>query len=206
MENLTIEHFVPFIEAHRYLGYVLLFLAMMFEGEIVLIFAAILSHVGAFDFGDVIAIALLGVVLGNMVWYYIGIIASRNKFVGRVILQRAERAICYFLPHFREKPFTSIFFSKFIYGVNHAVVFMSGVMRINFPLFVKAETLASVVWVSFHSIVGYLFGYAAIQITHKASRFVLITILFVVVFILLQKFLVYLYERRKYQKNRYPQR
>ena len=204
MENITIEHFIPFIEAHRYLGYLLLFLAMMFEGEFILIFAAILSHVGAFDFGDVFIIALIGVIIGNMAWYYVGIIASRNKFVARVILPRAERAIQYFLPHFRDKPFTSIFFSKFIYGVNHAVVFMSGVTRINFLLFVKAETLASIVWVSFHSMVGYLFGYAAIQITHKASRFVLITTLFVVVFILSEKFLVYLYERRKHQKNRCP--
>lgn len=204
MENLTIEHFIPFIEAHRYLGYLLLFFAMMFEGEIILIFAAILTHIDAFDLGDVFIVALAGVIVGNIAWYYVGIIASRNKFVARVILPRAERAIQYFLPRFREKPFTSIFFSKFIYGVNHAVVFMSGVMRINFVLFVKAETLASIVWVSFHSMVGYLFGYAAIQITHKASRFVLITILFVVVFILSEKCLVYLYERRKHQKNRCP--
>lgn len=206
MENFTIEQLIPFIEAHRYVGYLLLFFAMMFEGEIFLIFAAIISHVGAFDFGDVFVIALVGVVLGNMVWYYAGILACRSTFMSNRILPRAERAIFYVLPRFREKPFTSIFFSKFIYGVNHAVVFMSGAMRVNFALFVKAETLASIAWVSFHSIVGYLFGYAAIQITHKASRFVLITVLFVVVFILLQKFFVYLYERRKHQKNRHPQR
>ncbi len=206
MENLTIEHFIPFIEAHRYLGYLLLFLAMIFEGEIVLIFAAILSHVGAFELEIVFIIALIGVILGNIVWYYAGIATSRNTFVARVILPRAEHAIHYFLPRFCEKPFKSIFFSKFIYGVNHAVVFMSGVMRVRFLLFVKAESLASVVWVGFYSIIGYLFGYAAIQITHTASRFVLITVLFVVVFILLQKFLVYLYERRKHQKDRYPQR
>ena len=208
MHDITIEHIIPFIEAHRYLGYTLLFFAMVFEGEIFLILAAIVSHLGAFDIFDVYFIALAGVIVGNIAWYYLGVVASKNSFTKRVI-PRAERIMEYFLPQFRERPFSSIFFSKFIYGVNHVVVFMSGVMRINLALFIKAESLASIVWVTFHTVVGYLFGYAAIQITHTASRFILLITIFVVVFILIQKLLVYFYERRKHRelkKDNNPQR
>lgn len=207
METLTIEHIIPFIEAHRYLGYLFLFLMMTLEGEVFLLIAATLAHLGAFKLAEVFVVALAGVVLGNILWYFIGMAVSKNG-IAKKIISRAERAVGYFLPHFREKPFSSIFISKFIYGVNHAVVFMSGVLRIDFPLFLKAETLASVTWVVFHTTMGYLFGYAAIQITHKASRFVLILVAFVIGFILLQKFLAYLYERREHKNknNSNPQR
>lgn len=201
MENITIEHILPFIEAHRYLGYVLLFVGMMFEGEVLILLAAIMSHLGALDLFDVYFIALSGIIIGNISWYYFGVMMRRsNNALVRRVIPRAERIMNYFLPQFREQPFASIFFSKFIYGVNHVVVFMSGVMRIDLALFIKAETLASVAWVTFSIAIGYLFGYAAIQITHRASRFILLIIIFVVVFILLQKLLVYLYERRKHRE------
>lgn len=205
METLTIEHIIPFIETHRYLGYLFLFLMMMLEGEVFLIVSATLAHLGAFKLSEVFIVALAGVVLGNVFWYYFGMTVSKNG-IAKKLVSRAERAVDYFLPHFREKPFSSIFISKFIYGVNHAVVFMSGVLRIDFLFFLKAETLASVAWVVFHTTMGYLFGYAAIQITHKASRFVLLLAAFVIGFILLQKLFTYIYERHEHKDNSDPQR
>lgn len=199
MEMLTVEHLVPFIEAHQYLGYLILFFVMMLEGEVFLLVAATLAHLGAFRVIDVFVVALAGVVLGNIAWYHLGSILSRYEWA-RAITLRAEQAVDYFLPRFRERPAVSIFISKFIYGVNHAVVFMSGVMRIDTFFFLKLETAASVVWVAFHTTVGYLFGYTALQVTHKVSHFALLITTFVVVFILLQKLSTYgyeLYEQRK---------
>lgn len=205
METLTIEHFVPFIEVHRYLGYLFLFLMMMLEGEVFLVVSATLAHLGAFRLWEVFVVAFAGVVLGNILWYYLGMMVGTYG-IAKKLIARAERAVDYFLPHFREKPSSSIFISKFIYGVNHAVVFMSGVLRIDFMFFLKAETLASVAWVVFHTTMGYLFGYAAIQITHKASLFVLILAAFVIGFILLQKLFTYIYERHEHKDNSDPQR
>ena len=112
----------------------------------------------------------------------------------------AERAIAYFLPRFRERPFKSIFFSKFIYGANRATVIMSGVLKVKVELFLRAEFLASIAWVSLYLAIGYFFGYAAVHITKNASRFALLIVIFVVAFILLQKLLTLYYERRKHQK------
>lgn len=205
---VTIEYILPFIEAHQYLGYALLFVAMVFEGETFLILATIVANLGALDPIYVYTIALFGVIVGNIVWYHLGVLArtSRSGIVQRII-PRTERVMNYFLPQFRERPFASIFFSKFIYGVNHAVVFMSGVMKIDFKLFVKAETLASVAWVTFNTVIGYLFGYAAVQITRTASWFILLVALFMVVFILLQKLSVHYYgkwKHRELEKDRNP--
>lgn len=194
MESLTIEHIIPFVEAHRYFGYSLLFLAMVLEGEILLIIAGILAHLQAFDFLDVVWIALLGVVLGNILWYFLGIVLSKKTFMQPVLL-RAQKAVAYFLPHFREKPFKSIFFSKFIYGANRATVLISGALKVSLPMFLKAEFIASVVWVLLYASLGYFLGYAAVWVTHKAGYFALLILGFVVGFFVLRKLSFILYER-----------
>ncbi len=199
MENLTIEHIIPFIEIHRYTGYFILFIAMVFEGEVFLIIAGMLAQLQAFDIGDVFWISLSGVLVGDGLWYYLGS-ELKNKGFAKNLVAKAERSVIYFLPRFREKPFKSIFLSKFIYGANHATLVMSGVFKVPFMLFAKAELLASVVWVAVFLTAGHFFGLAAIWVTHKATRFALIIGLFVVAFILLQKLIAFYYERREHQK------
>lgn len=199
MESLTVEHFISFVEIHRYTGYFILFFAMVFEGEIFLIIAGMLAQLHAFDIGDVIWVSLSGVLIGDGLWYFIGSELKRKGFAKRIV-DRAERSVVFFLPRFKEKPFRSIFLSKFIYGANHATLVMSGVFRVPFILFAKAELLASVVWVGVFLAAGHFFGLAAIWVTHKATRFALIVALFVVAFILLQKLIAFYYERREHQK------
>ncbi len=201
METLTIENFVSFVEMHRYAGYFILFLAMVLEGETILIIAGMLASMKAFDIGDVLWISLSGVILGNMLWYYLGHKISHKSFAKNIIL-RAEKAVNYFLPHFHQKPFKSIFFSKFIYGVNRATVFMSGVFKIKFRLFMEAEVLASIVWVLLYAAVGYFLGYAAIEMTKNVALLALLTVLFVVGYILLKKIFAHYYVRREHKKEK----
>ncbi len=205
METLTIENIVSFVEIHRYTGYLILFVAMVLEGETLLIIAGMLASLNAFDIGDVLWIAFGGVVLGNMLWYYLGHKISHKSFAKNIIL-RADKAVKYFLPHFHQKPFKSIFFSKFIYGVNRATVFMSGVFKIKFRLFMEAEVLASTIWVLLYASIGYFFGYTAVQMTHNIALLALLAVLFVVGFILFKKIFAHYYVRREHKKNSHPQR
>jgi len=208
MENLTIEHIISFIEVHRYTGYFILFFAMVFEGEVFLILAGMLAQLGAFDIGDVMWVSFTGVLLGDGLWYYLGSELKKRSFAQRFVAQ-AEKSVKFFLPRFHEKPFKSIFLSKFIYGANHATLIVSGMLKVPFAIFAKAELLASVVWVGVFLSAGHFFGLAAIWVTHKATRFALIVALFVIAFILFQKTLAYYYERRALESNkkdRNPQR
>lgn len=194
MLEQSIDVFVQLVQNHRFLGYTVLFIAMVFEGEMFLIVAGMLAALKAFDVGDVFTIAFIGVVLGNATWYQLGARLRDVKFAQGMI-KGAERIITFFLPRFREKPFKSIFFSKFIYTANRATVIMSGVLRVPFKLFFKAELLASVVWVALYLEIGYLFGYAAISMTRKVSHFALFVVIFVVAFILIEKLITHQYER-----------
>lgn len=208
MLEQSVDFFVLFVQDHRFWGYAILFIAMVLEGEVFLIMAGMLASLDAFDRGDVLWVALVGVVLGNIMWYNLGAKLKDAKLTRR-ILKRAERIMIFFLPEFRENPFKSIFFSKFIYGANRATVIMSGVLHIPFKLFFRAEFLASIVWVVLYFEIGYFFGYAAVSTTHKVGEFALMALLFMVAFILIQKLITHQYERherKKLEKNNNTQR
>ncbi len=201
MENLTIENITTFVDTYRYAAYSILFLAMLLEGESFLILAGALAQLEAIDIGDVFWVSLVGVIVGNIFWYYLGTVLSKKNFAKKMIVG-VEKIIRYFLPRFHERPFKSIFFSKFIYGANRATVFMSGVFKVSFSLFMKAEVLASVVWVALYTAIGYFFGYVAIQMTYKATRFALLIVIFVLVFISIQRLIARPYDQRQLKENK----
>lgn len=194
MENLTVEHIIPFVEIHRYTGYFLLFFAMVLEGEVFLIVAGILAHLHAFHVTNVLLIAFSGVTLGNILWYALGTTLNKKAFM-QPLITRAEKAVKFVLPDFTERPFKSIFFSKFIYGVNRASVLIAGVLKVPLGIFIKAELLASILWVAIYTSLGYFLGYAAIHLTHKVSHFALLILAFVVGFFVLRHLSFIVYER-----------
>lgn len=203
MLEQSIDAFIQLVQDHRVFGYTILFIAMVLEGETFLIIAGMLASLKAFDTGDVLWISFAGVVLGNIMWYQFGAHLKGAGLSSRII-KRAERMIAFFLPRFRERPFKSIFFSKFIYGANRATVIMSGVFRVPFKLFFRAEFLASIVWVILYFSVGYFFGEIAIEKTHNVARVALAILVFVIAFALIQKVIARYYgqhERKKLESD-----
>lgn len=208
MLERSIDTFIPLVQSHHVLAYGALFAAMLIEGETFLIIAGMLASLRAIDFGDVLWVAFVGVLLGDALWYMLGMFVARAEKLS-FLARAAEKSVTPFLPRFRERPFLSIFLSKFIYGVNHGVLILSGIIRVPFPLYMKAETVASFVWVATYAVAGYMFGHAAVAFTKKASHFVLLIAIFVVAFILLQKLATSYYGRNRQQEckdDRDPQR
>lgn len=199
MFEQSIYTFIPFVQDHRFWGYVILFCAMVVEGEVFLIVSGMLARLHALDFGDILWVAFMGVTLGDTFWYGFGMILSRQRSLS-FFARTAEKTVLLLLPRFREKPFHSIFLSKFIYGANHATLLLSGVLRVKFPLFIKTEMMASSIWISLYSVAGYMFGYAALSVTKKASHFVLLAALFVVGFILIQRWASNYFEQRELEE------
>ncbi|MBI5400912.1 MAG: DedA family protein [Candidatus Yonathbacteria bacterium] len=196
MLEQSIYTFIHFVQDHRFFGYTILFFAMVVEGEVFLIVAGMLARLRALDFGDVLWISFAGVMLGDVLWYGLGILSTRAKSLS-FFARAAEKSVLAFLPRFRDRPFSSIFLSKFIYGANHATLVLSGILRVKFELFLRAEFIASFVWVAIFAVTGFMFGHAALAVTHKATQFALIGLGFVVGFILLQRWASKYYEQRE---------
>lgn len=200
MLEQSIDFFVLFVQDHRFWGYLILFFAMVVEGEVFLIVAGMLARLGAFDFGDILWISFSGVMIGDVFWYASGMFLARHAKTSRIV-RVAEKSVLFLLPNFRSKPFRSIFLSKFVYGANHATLVLSGVMRVKFELFMKAEAIASFVWVAIFAVVGFMFGQVALSVTHKISQFALLALVFVVSFILIQRYASQYYERKEREEN-----
>ncbi|MFA5997278.1 MAG: DedA family protein [Candidatus Paceibacterota bacterium] len=201
MSEQSIDVFIQLVQDHRAWGYVVLFFAMVIEGEIILIVAGMLARLKALDLGDVLWVSFAGVMIGDALWYGLGMITLRSKRFAKLATY-AEKSVHTFLPHFRTKPLQSIMLSKFIYGANHATLIVSGIMRVRFATFIKAEALASFVWIAVYSVAGFMFGHAALAVTHKALRFALIAFIFVVGFILIQRWATKVYEQRELEEDK----
>ncbi|MFH1608556.1 MAG: hypothetical protein ABH951_00865, partial [Patescibacteria group bacterium] len=107
--------------------------------------------------------------------------------------QYLEKRVSSILPNFSEKSFWSIFVSKFIMGINHIVILFSGYKQIPMKRYLRAEGLSTLIWAPLLLSLGYFFSYTALSISQEIWRFLLIIAGLVIIFIIIDKFLGWLY-------------
>lgn len=174
----------------RPIGYLIIFLGMILEGDIVLFTASFLTHQGFFDIGDMTVAILGGVLIGDIFWYAMGSRISGNaqSFFARWI----ERIAHFFDKHIRQRPFRTIFISKFAYGMHHALLARAGMIRLPFREFLRNDIAASALWILIVGGLGYGSSVSFIFLKHYL-RFTEVVILAGILLIL---FLDYAVARR----------
>jgi len=177
----TVQVLNHLVENNQILAYLLIFLGLIFEGEIVVITTGILSYLGALNFWVSLAFILAGGLVKAFGGYYLGGLLHR-KFSQHNFFRYLERRVLYFMPRFNQKPFWSIFISKFIMGVNYLIVIFSGYNKINFKTFAKAEILSTFIWAPALLSLGFFFSQTALSYSKEISRFSLVIFLFLIVF------------------------
>src|SRR6266567_749232 len=117
----TLQLFIHLVFDHRYLGYTVLFFAMIFEGELFLAATGMLVSLGAFDPFDAFFFAFAGVLMGDVLWYGLGRYLehkhSHRSYI-TFIIEKVQKV----LPSIHKNPTHVIFLSKFIYGLNHSAI------------------------------------------------------------------------------------
>ena len=184
-----------FAHAHRYLGYAILFLGMIVEGELFLITFGILTQFKAFDFGDVFFIAYFGVLFSDILWYQLGFILRSRSTTENGFLRRSEEKAKKLFPYFKEKPAKALFISKFVAGTNHATMVLAGFLKMDFRRFLKLQIIISFVWTSFFLILGFLFGFAAVGFSRRLEEFILMVAVLLILTKLISEFLKYTIQR-----------
>lgn len=192
MDALAIA--INFIEEHRYLGYLVLFLGMIVEGEAVLMTGGILANLNAFNLESVFIISFLGVLANDIIWYHIGAYL-KNNHGQRSLLLRAEKKVKRLLPNAEKNPAYAIFISKFVAGLNHPTLIVLGFLKTNFKYFMKLQVLASLVWTLIFLSLGFVFGHAAISLSRKVHIFIISTIVLMAAAILLERAIRYVVRR-----------
>lgn len=191
---LTINLIRHFVEANALLAYLFIFLGVFFEGEIVVILAGIFTYLGSLHpITSGIAI-LLGGISKSVVGYCIGYFLQKHHS-HRLFLKKIESRIVYFLPRFTERPFWSIFISRFfILGMNWFTLIFSGYKRVNIRTYIRAEILSLLVWMTIMFSLGYAFSYTALAFSRDIHKFLAFLLLFFLLFFIIRKFIAFLLE------------
>lgn len=178
-----------FSETHRILAYLIIFIGILIEGEIVLLLAGVLSRNGQLDFFDVIFFAFIAAVIHDLIYWGIGRkIAARFKGSappqGKFLFFKFEKIIG-FLESFKRGNGLYIFISKFAWNLNRVVLVASGYLKIPFKKLLSYSVPASLIWsITFVSL-GYVFAHKT-NILHQdiktAAIFISVFILVIIIF------------------------
>ena len=136
--------------------YVILFLGMFVEGEMMLIFAGVLIRSRNLHYFDTIMIAFTAVLLHDVGYWYIGkrlAMVRREKFLG-IDLEKAEK----FFAKLKKREGVYIFTSKFAWGMNRFVLIASGYFQTKLVKLVKYSTAAAIIWTTTLVSLGYIFA------------------------------------------------
>ncbi|MDP3999158.1 MAG: hypothetical protein Q8P76_01015 [bacterium] len=154
------------------ISYIIVFLGMILEGDIVLFTTAFLTKQGLFDSGDIIFTVITGVLLGDYLWFWAG--AHPNflpAFLKRWVTSVSEP----FDEHLKQSPAYTIFISKFTYGFNKIILVRAGMLNIPIQSVIKNYLLSLILWMLIIGSIGYFAGFSFILIK-KYVRFAEITL------------------------------
>lgn len=196
---ISFHAITEFVQHHQLLGYFVLFLGVLIEGEFTLIVGGILAHIGAFTFGEAYLVALAGGMSKTLIGYRLGRFL-RKRYSKSRFFRFVVRKVRTLLPKFDEKPFWSVFISKFIFGLNNLVLIYSGFVRIRRTTYIKAEIVSNAVWSFLALGLGFVFSIAALGISHDIRKFMLLLLAFLTGFVILQRlmqFMIELFETKK---------
>ncbi|MDE2001409.1 MAG: VTT domain-containing protein [Patescibacteria group bacterium] len=178
--------FLASLLAWKPAAYLILFIGMMVEGETVFFIAAFLTHQGYFSAVPIFITALWGMIIGDTLWYSLGYKIKRAKslaFVGAW----AERIARPFDEHLRERPFHTIFISKFTYGFNRAIITRAGMLNLKWRNIEESDILATLVWLFIIGGLGY-FSSASLAYFKNYIRYGEVGLLIaVILFIVLER-------------------
>lgn len=189
----TVKLLTILVEHNQTLAYMLIFLGLIFEGEIILISTGILSHLGALNIYFAFCFILVGGLIKTILGYYLGALIH-DRWHKTKFLKYIEKRVNNIMPHFKRKPFWSIFISKFIMGFNHLVIIFAGYSKVNYKTYLKAEIFSTIIWAPLLLSLGYFFSYTALMVSKEIWKFSLIILIFVIGYIIFDKLVGWVYE------------
>ena len=189
----TVNLLIRLVEHHQILAYTIIFLGLIFEGEIAIISIGIFVHLGALSPWFSLLFIFLGAFSKTVLGYALGEFLYK-KFDRHNFFKYIQKRVYNTLPRFKSNPFWSIFISNFIMGINYLVIIFCGYEKIDYKKFLKAEILSKLIWAPAMLSLGYFFGYTAFHISREIWKFSMVVLVLFIIFILFDKLIGWLYE------------
>lgn len=148
--------------------YALIFIGMLLEGEIVLFTSAYFAHQGILDPRIAFPIIIIGVLLGDTFWYFMGARYANSIGWIKKIIDRAEIR---FGAKLKNRILPTYIVSKFTYGLHRTVLLTSGAFKIPFKKFFPSDLAASLLWILAISALAYFSSASVAQLKHRLRFF-----------------------------------
>lgn len=173
------------------LGYGIVFLGMIFEGDAILFAAVFLAREGFFSIKTVIAIVLSGVIIGDLFWYWLGMAANRSH---PRIKQWVTRIAAPLDNQLTDRPFHCFLLSKFIF-IGHGIIARAGMVGMPMRKFMTSDIPATFVWMAAVGSLGY-FSSISLALLRRYIRFAELSLLFSLALFLLIMHIAKHYSRK----------
>lgn len=182
-----------YLSEYQTLGYIIVFLGMMIEGDILLFTAGFLVHRGYFNIDIALLAVFSGVIIGDNIWYVLGeLIDGKDNFFTRFIKRITEP----FDEHLKKRTIRTIFISKFAYGLYRPTLLRAGMLKLPFKEFIKGDIIASVLWIFLIGGLGYVSS-ASFLLVRRYLRYTEITLLFgLILFILISHLITHVSKKK----------
>ena len=158
----------------QHFSYGLLFVWSIFEGEIGLTIAGYLASQSDLYFPYVIAIAIVGAVIGDTALYLMGVFARPRA---EVWLRRYEERMQRIERWFKRYGGWVIVFERFVYGTHIPSLLMIGMSGFGFARFLLLDLIGVVLWAITFTWLGFTFGQTVVDILAVVQRHLSIVIL-----------------------------
>jgi len=141
------------------LGYALIFIGMLFEGEILIFTSFFLARQGFLDLSYIVITLFSGSLFGDLLWYWSGVYLNNSKSrIGRLAHKWSCHLTKPFEGHLVRRTFYTTFLSKFVYGVHHPIMLRIESLGIKISDYVKIDALAIALWMTIIGSLGYFAG------------------------------------------------
>ncbi len=188
-----------FSETHRIISYLIIALAILIEGEVVLILAGILSHKGYLDIFNVILFVFAAAIIHDLIYWSIGkkLSASGKKRFLFINLEKIKE----FLEKTKINNGFYIFISKFAWNLNRVVLIINGYLKTPVKELLRYSVPASLIWSIVFVSIGYIFALETdfLKKDLKTAAFLLMG--FIIIIVVLENLLRKIIEKRTKKDN-----
>ena len=179
--NQSLPHIVQWVlifgATHEYLVYAVIVFLACAEGPWLSLILGVLTRLGDFSFLPVYVALMLGDLIGDIAWYYIGrrygdrFVARYGKYF-KVTRSGVERMTRLFHRHKK----WILFLSKISNGFGFAIVTLmtAGMVRIPFGTYIAVNLLGQLIWTGLLLGIGYFFSHLYITVHNIIIRLSLI--------------------------------
>ncbi|MBU1037038.1 DedA family protein [Patescibacteria group bacterium] len=172
----------------QHYGYIILFLALLIEGQSVIILSGFFAYLGYFNFYFVLLINFPSIFLGDVIFHQLAYHWGRKWLTkhGRIFFLTPKR-IVKLEKFFRLYGGGVIYFAKLIWGLGRNVLIVAGLSGRPLKKLYKYDLAGCLTSVLLFTSLGYFLGHSYFLLEKIVEGFGLTIIVLVVVIIILEK-------------------